>query len=88
MGEIIIMINRLSLCGAKYYAKSYKNKAYGCLDSSNLISLSHSDFNCKKRDDHTSTAKVVDLQSDVQNPRKGQVLITDFDVKISDTDNW
>jgi len=36
----------------------------------------------------TSTAKVADLQGDMQEPRKGQGLTTDFGVKVSDTDNW
>jgi len=47
------------------------------------------DFNRTKKmmTSLTSTAKVVDLQSDVQDPRKCQGLTTDFGVKISDTDN-
>ncbi|KAF9243856.1 catalase-like domain-containing protein [Melanogaster broomeanus] len=36
----------------------------------------------------TATAKVADLQRDLQYPRAGEHLTTDHGVKVSDTDNW
>ncbi|EGO02731.1 hypothetical protein SERLA73DRAFT_158522 [Serpula lacrymans var. lacrymans S7.3] len=36
----------------------------------------------------TSSAKIADLQSDIQEPKSGQALTTDHGVKVSDTDNW